>query len=110
MADFEKYQGESLAFKRGLQIDGVDENLTAGWTCRLVVKPLSGGLSGTASIDKAITEQSDTNTRFVVRITPTEMAGLDVGQYHVITEMINAASGINDESHNHLTVTEQGAA
>ena len=38
MAKFNKHQGESLAFKRGLQIDGVDENLATDWTCRLVVK------------------------------------------------------------------------
>jgi len=109
MARFEKYQGESLAYKRGLRIDGVDENLATNWTCRLVVKLVADGLTGTALIDKSITELADTDTRFVIRITPAEMTALTVGRYFVITEMVNSTSGINDESHDDLVVRQQGA-
>ncbi len=110
MAKFNKHQGESLAFKRGLQIDGVDENLATDWTCRLVVKSFPDDLTGVAVLDKAISELGDSDTRFIVRITPAEMTAIPVGEYFLITEMNNAVSEINDESQDRLTVTEQGAS
>lgn len=110
MAKFNKHQGESLSFKRGLQIDGIDEDLSANWTCRLVVKSFPDGLEGAAVLDKAIAELADNNTRYIPRITPAEMTAIPVGKYYLITEMSNAVDEINDESQDRLDVTAQGAS
>ena len=105
---FEKKQGESLAFTKGLLIDGVAQDFTTGWTCRMQVKSKQGGLSSLPLIDKAISELNTDSDRFVCRITPAEMAGLSEGKYTVITELENTTLGVNKEIHDRLIVQQQG--
>lgn len=105
MAKFKKYQGESLAFTKGLTIDGVEQSFAVGWTCKLQVKSTLGGA---ALIDKTITETNADDSRFVGRITPTEMGTLVVGGYFLVMELVNAGELFNQEIHDELIVSEQG--
>lgn len=111
MATFEKKQGESLSYLKGLTVDGVPVDFsTDDWTCRLVIKPISGGLSGTNNnVDRNVPDLSPDNYRFVVKVTRAEMAALPVGQYYAIAELESVTNDINAELTDYLTVTEQGA-
>ena len=105
MAKFKKYQGESLAFTKGLTINGVEQSFAAGWTCKLQVKST---LSGAALIDTTVTETNSDDSRFVGRITPTEMGTLAVGGYFLVMELVNLAESFNQEIHDELIISEQG--
>lgn len=109
MAVFNKRQGESLSVKYGLKLDGVEQNFAVDWVCKLVVKLKAGGISGAIkAIEKTITDQNADNTRYIVSVTPAEMAALDAVDYYLIVELSNAASNINKEFHDTLKVSEQG--
>lgn len=108
MAVYEKKQGESFALKKGLTIDDVAQVFGGDWACRLVLKEQSDGLRGGIILDKAITEKSDFDTRFVVRITPAEMAALSVKKYIFIVELSSASNAINNEDQDTLDVKQQG--
>lgn len=109
MAVFNKKQGESLAVNYGLKVNGVEQSLASGWVCKLQVKLKSGGVDGAVkAIEKTITTQNTGNTRYVVSITPAEMAALANDDYYMIVELSNAAQGINKEFHDKLVVSKQG--
>ncbi|PHS70527.1 MAG: hypothetical protein COB22_07835 [Cycloclasticus sp.] len=109
MAVFNKRQGESLSVKYGLKLDGVEQNFATGWLCKLVVKLKSGGIDGAIkAIDKTITDQTLDNTRYIVSITPAEMAALSDDDYYLLVELSNASSNINKEFHDTLKVAKQG--
>jgi hypothetical protein len=109
MSIYNRKQGESLSVKYGLKLDGVEQNFSADWTCKLVVKLKSGGIDGEIkAIDKTITDQTPDNTRYIVSITPAEMAALSADDYYLLVELNNTSSNINKEFHDTLKVTKQG--
>ena len=103
MPVFERKQGEHLVFKNGLKVDGVAQDLS-GHTCSIDVLSV---VDGSSALAKAITETADSNTNFVIRITPAEMAGIAPGDYRLVTQVINSSSGFDYEYHDTLTVSEQ---
>lgn len=75
----------------------------AGWTCRL------GVATASAPIDRAVTDLSSDNFRFLVQLTPAETDLLEPEKHVVAIELSNATltPPFNLEEHVDLVVEEQ---
>ena len=69
-------QGETLQYSIGFK-DNTD--LTTNWTCRVVI----------GAIDKVVTLQNGTNTRFIVALDETETRALAIGVHQMGIEIEN---------------------
>ena len=103
MAVFERRQGEHLIVKNGLDLDGVAITLSA-YSCSIDVVSV---VDGSSVLQRAVTELSDADTKFVTRITPAEMAAIAPGDYKLVTQISNSSAGFDYEYQDILTVSPQ---
>ena len=103
MAVFERRQGEHLVVKNGLDLAGASLSLSE-YTCSIDVISI---VDGSSVLQKAISELSDSDTKFVVRITPAEMTAITPGDYTLVTQISESSAGFDYEYQDTLTVSEQ---
>ena len=88
----------------------VDTNVSTGsWACRITVSTKAGAAP---IIDRAVTEFTADNFKFLAYLTPTETDGLTLGTYLQTIEISNATLTpiLNEEKHYTINIKEQGAA
>ena len=93
-------QGDSL----DVDFRFTDNRVLTNYTCQLQVRDSSDVITG---IDRAITDYSDGNTRFIARLTPAETGALSVGSYKLSGQLYEADSDTALELVADLTVTKQ---
>lgn len=77
--------------------DGALVNISAPWTCKIKV-------AGTA-IDRAVTDRTVDNLRFIAALTPAETATLDIGIYVVAIEIENTTTVPPLRREHHIVLT-----
>ncbi|MCK4578873.1 MAG: hypothetical protein KAU50_08790 [Candidatus Marinimicrobia bacterium] len=96
-------QGGSVPLSYGVADRSGDKDMSVNWTCRIQVK---SDITDNAPIqDFTLTDFNGDNTRFLGLL---QTAALNAGDYWILAELENIATGERGEVHGILEVQVQG--